>query len=90
VGLLPQGERHLRRDGRRRSSRDVPRQLEPVRGTRRRVLGLPQERARSLQEVRAGDGVHFTPTGYDQLARASIRAAAAVFGLHRQAVTVRI
>jgi hypothetical protein len=43
-----------------------------------------------LQEVRAGDGVHFTPTGYDQLARASIRAAAAVFGLPRQAVTVRI
>jgi hypothetical protein len=43
-----------------------------------------------LQEMRASDGVHFTPTGYAYLARAAIRAAAAAFELPQRAVTFRI
>jgi uncharacterized protein len=44
----------------------------------------------TLQEMRAGDGIHFTPTGYGYLARAAIRAAAEAFDLPQQAVTFRI
>ena len=43
-----------------------------------------------LQQMRAGDGIHLTPAGYDHLARAAIRAAADAFGLPQQAVTFRI
>jgi hypothetical protein len=43
-----------------------------------------------LQEMRAGDGVHFTPTGYAYLARTAIRAAAEAFDLPPRAVTFRI
>ena len=43
-----------------------------------------------LQEMRAGDGVHLTPTGYGYLAREAIRAAADTFGLPQRAVTFRI
>ncbi len=43
-----------------------------------------------LQEMRAGDGIHFTPTGYGFLARIAIRAAGDVFDLHERAVTFRI
>ena len=40
-----------------------------------------------LQEMRAGDGVHFTPSGYDYLAKISIRAADLAFGVPQRAVT---
>jgi hypothetical protein len=43
-----------------------------------------------LQEMRAGDGIHLTPTGYAYLARQAIRAAAAEFDLPQRAVTFRI
>lgn len=43
-----------------------------------------------LQEMRAGDGVHFTPAGYDYLAREAIRAAGRAFDLAPRAVTFRI
>jgi len=43
-----------------------------------------------LQEMRASDGIHFTPTGYAQLGRLAIREAAESFGLPRQAVLFRI
>jgi hypothetical protein len=43
-----------------------------------------------LQQMRAGDGLHLTPTGYGYLARAAIRAAAAAFDLPQRAVTFRI
>ena len=43
-----------------------------------------------LQEVRAPDGVHFTPTGYGYLGRIAIRAAADGFGLDQRAVTFRL
>lgn len=43
-----------------------------------------------LQEMRAGDGIHFTPTGYGYLARVAIRAAADAFELPARAVTFRI
>lgn len=43
-----------------------------------------------LQEMRAGDGIHFTPTGYGYLARLAVRAAAEAFGLSPRAVTFRI
>lgn len=44
----------------------------------------------ALQQMRAGDGFHLTPTGYAYLARASIRVAAQAFGLPEEAVTFRI
>jgi hypothetical protein len=43
-----------------------------------------------VQEMRAGDGVHFTPTGYDYLARLSIRAADDEWGIPERAVTFRL
>lgn len=43
-----------------------------------------------LQEMRAGDGVHFTPAGYDYLAREAIRAAGRAFDLAQRAVAFRI
>jgi len=43
-----------------------------------------------LQEMRAGDGIHFTPAGYGYLARLAIRAAADAFDLPQRAVTFRL
>lgn len=43
-----------------------------------------------LQEMRASDGIHFTPTGYDYLGRLAIRAAVAAFDLPERAVGFRI
>jgi hypothetical protein len=40
-----------------------------------------------LQEMRAADGLHLTPSGYAYLARAAIRAAADAFDLPQRAVT---
>lgn len=40
-----------------------------------------------LQEMRASDGLHFTPTGYGFLAREAIRAAADAFELPQRAVS---
>jgi hypothetical protein len=43
-----------------------------------------------VQEMRASDGIHFTPTGYAYLARSAIRAAADAFDLPQRAVVFRI
>ena len=43
-----------------------------------------------LQEMRAPDGIHLTPTGYAYLARQAIRAAARSFGLSPEAANFRI
>jgi hypothetical protein len=43
-----------------------------------------------LQEMRASDGIHFTPTGYAFLARSAIRVAAEAFDLPQRAVMFRI
>jgi hypothetical protein len=43
-----------------------------------------------LQQMRAGDGLHFTPTGYGYLGRSAIQAAAEAFGLPQRAVVFRI
>jgi hypothetical protein len=43
-----------------------------------------------VQEMRASDGIHFTPTGYAFLARSAIRAAADAFDLPQRAVIFRI
>jgi hypothetical protein len=43
-----------------------------------------------LQQMRAPDGVHFTPTGYGYLARTAIRVAGKVFALPPQTVTIRV
>lgn len=43
-----------------------------------------------LQEMRAPDGIHMTPTGYDYLARDAIRAAATAFALPQRAVSFPI
>jgi hypothetical protein len=43
-----------------------------------------------LVEVRATDGVHFTPTGYAFLARMAIRAADQAFGMPEKAVSFRV
>lgn len=43
-----------------------------------------------LVEVRAPDGVHFTPTGYASLARMAIRAADQAFGMPEKAVSFRV
>jgi hypothetical protein len=44
----------------------------------------------TVQQMRAGDGLHLTPAGYDYLARHAIRAAAGAFGLSQQAASFRI
>ena len=44
----------------------------------------------ALQEMRAPDGIHFTPAGYAYLGRMALRAAAASFGLSARAVTFRL
>jgi hypothetical protein len=43
-----------------------------------------------LQEMRAPDGIHFTPTGYAYLARMALRAAAQAFALSQRAVMFRL
>jgi hypothetical protein len=43
-----------------------------------------------LQEMRAGDGFHFTPNGYLYLGRAAIRAAVEAFGLAPASLEFRI
>jgi hypothetical protein len=43
-----------------------------------------------LVEVRAGDGVHFTPAGYGMLGKLALRGADEVFGMPRRAVTFRV
>jgi hypothetical protein len=43
-----------------------------------------------LQEMRAPDGLHFTPTGYAYLARMALRTAAASFGLPGDTVNFRL
>jgi len=43
-----------------------------------------------LVQVRASDGVHFTPTGYAFLSRMAIRAADEAFGLPQKAVSFRL
>ena len=43
-----------------------------------------------LQEMRAPDGIHFTPSGYGYLSRIAIRSAAAAFDLPARSVTFRI
>ncbi len=43
-----------------------------------------------LQEMRAPDGLHFTPSGYAYLAREAIRAAAETFDLQQRAIRFRI
>jgi uncharacterized protein len=42
-----------------------------------------------LEQMRAGDGLHFTPTGYGYLGRSAIEAAADAFGLPQKAVVFR-
>jgi hypothetical protein len=44
----------------------------------------------ALQQMRAGDGLHLTPDGYDYLARHAIRAAAQAFALPQRAASFRI
>lgn len=43
-----------------------------------------------LQQMRAPDGVHFTPTGYGYLARTAIRVAGEAFALPAETVTIKI
>jgi uncharacterized protein len=43
-----------------------------------------------VQEMRAPDGVHFTPTGYGYVARLAIRAAADAFDLSQRAVSFHL
>jgi uncharacterized protein len=43
-----------------------------------------------LVEVRAGDGVHFTPAGYGMLGRLALRGADEAFGMPQRAVTFRV
>jgi hypothetical protein len=43
-----------------------------------------------LVEVRASDGVHFTPTGYAVLGKMAIRAADEAFGMPEKAVSFRV
>jgi hypothetical protein len=43
-----------------------------------------------LQEMRAGDGFHFTPNGYLYLGRAAIRAAVETFGLAAVSLEFRV
>ncbi|MGA9161810.1 MAG: DUF459 domain-containing protein [Actinomycetota bacterium] len=43
-----------------------------------------------LVEVRASDGVHFTPTGYGYLGKLAIRAADQAFGMPQRAVAFRV
>jgi hypothetical protein len=44
----------------------------------------------ALQLMRAGDGIHLTPTGYAFLARNAIQRAAEAFDLSQRAVTIRV
>jgi hypothetical protein len=44
----------------------------------------------ALQEMRASDGIHFTPSGYEYLAREAIRAAGDAFDLSQRAVSFRL
>src|SRR5262245_61150777 len=43
-----------------------------------------------LVEVRAGDGVHFTPSGYAMLGKLALRGADEAFGMPQRAVTFRV
>jgi hypothetical protein len=43
-----------------------------------------------LVEVRAGDGVHFTPAGYGLLGKLALRGADQAFGMPQRAVTFRV
>ena len=43
-----------------------------------------------LLEVRAGDGVHFTPAGYGMLAKLALRGADQAFGMPQRAVTFHV
>jgi uncharacterized protein len=43
-----------------------------------------------LVEVRAGDGVHFTPAGYGMLGRLALRGPDEAFGMPQRAVTFRV
>jgi hypothetical protein len=43
-----------------------------------------------LVEVRAGDGVHFTPAGYGMLGKLALRGADEAFGMPQRAVTFRV
>jgi hypothetical protein len=44
----------------------------------------------AMQLMRAGDGIHLTPTGYAFLARHAVRRAAEAFDLAQRAVTIRV
>jgi uncharacterized protein len=43
-----------------------------------------------LVEIRAGDGVHFTPAGYGMLGKLALRGADEAFGMPQRAVTFRV
>lgn len=43
-----------------------------------------------LVEVRAGDGVHFTPAGYGMLGKLALRGAEEAFGMPQRVVTFRV
>jgi lysophospholipase L1-like esterase len=43
-----------------------------------------------LVEVRAGDGIHFTPAGYGMLGKLALRSADQAFGMPQRAVTFRV
>lgn len=43
-----------------------------------------------LVEVRAGDGVHFTPAGYGMMGKLALRVADEAFGMPQRAVTFRV
>jgi len=43
-----------------------------------------------MVEVRAGDGVHFTPAGYGMLGKLALRGADQAFGMPQRAVTFRV
>ena len=43
-----------------------------------------------LVEIRAGDGVHFTPAGYGMLGKLALRAADEAFGMPQRAVTFHV
>ena len=43
-----------------------------------------------LVEVRAGDGIHFTPAGYSMLGKLALRSTDQAFGMPQRAVTFRV
>ena len=43
-----------------------------------------------LLEIRAGDGIHFTPVGYGMLGKLALRGADQAFGMPQEAVTFRV